>query len=126
MLLRTVLIAGAAGAAALSFVPQAHAASEYYAGKSDEPANGPYVGASIGQSRFDNSFSINDLDRKDKSWKGLVGWRFANQFAVEGSYVDFGKSTAPGALGVNPFAQEAKAWMLQGVGFLPIPYVDLF
>jgi hypothetical protein len=126
MLFRSTLAISALGFAAILVHTDARAASEYSGGSSDEPAKGFYVGASIGQSRFDDSFSINDLDREDKSWKALVGWRFADQFALEGSYVDFGESTAPGALGVNPFAQEAKAWMLQAVGYLPIPYVDLF
>jgi hypothetical protein len=67
MLLRTALTAGVAGFVAFSFLPQARAASEYYAGKSNEPANGIYVGAAIGQSRFDDSFSSDDLDRNDKS-----------------------------------------------------------
>jgi hypothetical protein len=92
----------------------------------EEATKGFYIGAAAGQARFDDKFSINDLDREDTSWKALVGWRFADQFSLEGSYVDFGESTAPGALGINPFAQEAKAWMLQGVGYIAIPYIDLF
>jgi Outer membrane protein beta-barrel domain len=92
----------------------------------DEATKGFYIGAAAGQARFDDSFSIDDLDREDTSWKALAGWRFADQFSIEGSYVDFGESTAPGALGINPFAQEAKAWMLQAVGYIAIPYVDLF
>ena len=91
-----------------------------------EAVKGFYIGGAAGQARFDDKFDIDDLDRSDTSWKAIAGWRFADQFALEASYVDFGDSTAPAALGLTPFAQSAKAYSLQAVGYLPIPYVDLF
>jgi hypothetical protein len=93
---------------------------------SDEPTKGLYIGGAAGQARFDDNFDIGDLDREDTSWKALAGWRFADQFSLEATYIDFGDSTSPGALGLTPFAQEAKAFALQAVGYIPIPYVDLF
>jgi hypothetical protein len=91
-----------------------------------EATKGFYVGGAAGQARFDDNFDIDDLDREDTSWKALAGWRFADQFALEASYIDFGDSTAPAQLGLTPFAQSAKAYTLQAVGYIPIPYVDLF
>jgi OOP family OmpA-OmpF porin len=110
-------------ALALSFAAFAGGA---YAQDSAEAVKGFYIGGAAGQARFDDDFEIDDLDREDTSWKAIAGWRFADQFALEASYIDFGDSTAPAALGLTPFAQEAKAFSLQAVGYIPIPYVDLF
>jgi hypothetical protein len=120
MLLRSSLTAGFMAVAGLACYSDATAQN------ADEATKGFYIGAAAGQARFDDKFSIDNLDRKDTSWKALVGWRFADQFSLEGSYIDFGESTAPATLGINPFAQDAKAWMIQAVGYIPIPYVDLF
>jgi hypothetical protein len=92
----------------------------------DEAVKGFYIGGAAGQARFDDNFNIDDLDREDTSWKAIAGWRFADQFALEASYIDFGDSTAPSQLGLTPFAQSAKAYTLEAVGYIPIPYVDLF
>jgi OOP family OmpA-OmpF porin len=111
------------GALALACAAFAGGAS---AQDSSEAVKGFYIGAGAGQARYDDDFDIGDLDREDTSWKALAGWRFADQFALEASYIDFGDSTAPAALGLTPFAQSAKAYTLQAVGFIPVPYVDLF
>ena len=92
----------------------------------DEAVKGFYVGGSVGQARYQNSFTLDNIDRNDTSWKALAGWRFLDQFSAELSYVDFGDTTAPAQLGLNPFAASAKAWTLHAVGYIPIPYVDLF
>jgi len=90
------------------------------------PAKGPYIGASVTQARFDNSFRINDLDERNTRWKGALGFRFANPFAVEVDYIDFGKATAPPVLGGGSFSSTAHAIGLYGIGYIPIPYIDLF
>jgi hypothetical protein len=90
------------------------------------PVKGPYIGGSVTQARFDNSFAINDLDRRNTRWKGALGFRFANPFAVEVDYIDFGKATAPPVLGAGSFSSTAHAIAAYGIGYIPIPYVDLF
>jgi hypothetical protein len=103
-----------------AFIPAA------FAQDNGEATKGFYIGGAAGQARFADDFNIDDLDRKDTSWKAIGGWRFADQFALEAQYIDFGDSTAPASLGLTPFAQTAKAYTLEAVGYLPIPYVDLF
>jgi OOP family OmpA-OmpF porin len=93
----------------------------------EEVVKGFYAGAAVSQARFDDdNFSFDDLDDEDRTWKVLGGYRFHPNFAIEGSYVDFGEATAPGALGVDPFAAEAKAFAIDGVALIPVPYIDLF
>jgi hypothetical protein len=93
----------------------------------EEVVKGFYAGAAISQARFDDdNFSFDDLDDEDNTWKAVGGYRFHENFALEGSYIDFGEATAPAALGVDPFAAEAKAFSLHAVGMIPVPYVDLF
>ena len=117
---KTMLSVCALTLSAAAFAPSA------FAQDASEAVKGFYIGGAAGQARYDDDFDIDDLDRKDTSWKALAGWRFADQFALEASYIDFGDSTAPAALGLTPFAQSAKAYTLQAVGYIPIPYVDLF
>jgi OOP family OmpA-OmpF porin len=90
-------------------------------------AQGIYVGGSILQSRFDSdNFDVEDVDDEATSWKLMVGIRPTPNFAVEASYLDFGKSSAPSAAVGGPFEAEAQAFSAFGVGFLPVGPVELF
>jgi len=74
--------------------------------------------------RFDDdNFSVADVDDEDNSWKVIAGFRFVDAFAVEANYIDFGNATTPSP-GID--GAEAKAFALYGVGFLPLPWFDLF
>jgi hypothetical protein len=93
----------------------------------DADLRGFYLGGSITQTRFDeDNFSFNDLDDEDNSWKIVGGFRFSNQFGVEGNYVDFGEASAPALIGVPAFNAEAKAFSLFAVGYLPVSAFDFF
>jgi OOP family OmpA-OmpF porin len=57
---------------------------------------GFYLGGSLGQSTF-KEFCVDDptvltCDDKDSAWKIFGGYRFNRKFAVEGTYVDWGKA----------------------------------
>jgi predicted porin len=93
-----------------------------------EDTKGFYFGGGITQTRFDeDNFDVDAVDDEDNSWKAIAGYRFVPQFAVEGNYIDFGQATAPALIpGTAGFASEAKAFALYGVGFIPVPFVDLF
>jgi Outer membrane protein beta-barrel domain len=90
--------------------------------------NGIYLGASVGQSnvKVDDAggFSGLNFSGDDTGYKFIVGFRAFNWFAVEASYIDFGKpddriggvQTTAATHGVDAFV----------VGFLPIGPVDLF
>jgi opacity protein-like surface antigen len=94
---------------------------------SAEVVEGFYAGAGLSQSRFsDDEFDFDALDDEDNTWKLVAGYRFADHFALEGSYIDFGEAAAPFGLGLNPVAAEAKGFAVQAIGMLPVPYVDLF
>src|SRR5512139_998696 len=71
-------------------------------------ADGPYIGASVGQAWVDASageveaaFATDDgflasgttIDDSDTGWKAFVGYRFNPYLALEGGYVDLGKAT---------------------------------
>jgi hypothetical protein len=88
---------------------------------------GFYAGGAVTQSRFDeDEFSVDDLDDEDTSWKAIAGFRFHPNFAIEGQYVDFGEATAPAPPLGGPFAAEAKAFALYGVGLIPVGGFDLY
>jgi len=95
--------------------------------------NGIYVGGSFGQTFL----KINDLDldlnsfdfsAKDTSYKIIVGYRFMGFFAVEGSYVNFGRladSTGTGNEPVNIQA-DLKGFDAFAMGMLPLGIADIF
>lgn len=82
----------------------------------------PYVGAGVGQSRFDvgdSAFGIGGLgvdDDKDTAWRVFAGTRVWKFVGLELGYIDFGEITA-NAPGVNA---EAQGIDLVAVGFLPL------
>lgn len=65
-----------------------------------DPNTGLYLGAGIGQSTLDNDTldELSDIgfntDDSDTGYKLFVGYDFSPNFALEGSYVDFGDFTA--------------------------------
>lgn len=88
---------------------------------------GPYVGAAITQSRWDEEeFDVVELDDEDNSWKAMVGWRFHPNFAAELDYVDFGETSAPITPLGERFNAEAKAWAVYAVGLIPISTFDIY
>ena len=70
--------------------------------------SGWYIGAHIGQADVDE---IND---EDTSFKILGGYQINKNFAVEGAYIDFGKTSVSG------IEFKANAWEAVAVGILPI------
>jgi hypothetical protein len=90
-----------------------------------QAADGIYVGASIGKSNLDNIYSSGfNLDPDQVSWKVIAGFRPIDFFAVEANYIDIGSEHRPFGLGTGD--ADAKAFAAYGVGFLPIPYFDVF
>jgi hypothetical protein len=88
---------------------------------------GFYAGGAITQARFDDdNFSLADVDDEDNSWKVIGGYRFHENFGAELSYVDFGELSAQQLTGTGSFSAEAKGLTAFAVGFIPVPYVDLF
>ncbi|QDE30137.1 porin family protein [Shewanella polaris] len=55
--------------------------------KKDVAENGVYVGANYGYLKVDGE---DDFDDDNDVLQGLVGYRFNNYLALEGSYIDFG------------------------------------
>lgn len=95
--------------------------------------NGFYVGGSFGQT----SLKINDLDldlesfdysASSTSYKVIVGYRFMGFFAVEGSYVDFGRlSDSTSATGEPASVQaDLKGYDAFAMGMVPLGIVDIF
>jgi len=55
--------------------------------KKDVAENGVYVGANYGYLKVDGE---DDFDDDNDVLQGIVGYRFNNYLALEGSYIDFG------------------------------------
>lgn len=92
-----------------------------------EPDTGLYIGGGLTQSRFDNDdFSIDDIKDEDNSWKAIIGFRPSPHFALEGNYVNFGKSQAPATSPGGPFAARAEGFAAFGVGLIPVGPVELY
>jgi len=90
--------------------------------------NGIYLGGSVGQAnlKIDNlaGLSAADFDGNDTAFKAIAGFRPFDWFAVEASYVDFGKPD-DNVLGEHVKAQ-ADGVSAFAVGFLAIGPVDIF
>jgi hypothetical protein len=84
--------------------------------------NGFYLGAGLTQSR------VNDIapsiDLKDDSYKLIAGFRPLDHFSVEVNYIDLGKDS--GSLGPVGYSVDSKAYAAFAVGYLPLPFVDLY
>jgi OOP family OmpA-OmpF porin len=87
--------------------------------------NGFYLGAGVSKAKVkDIVGSGSDLDIDDTAWKIIAGFRPLDVFAVEANYMDLGSESASFGLG-NAHA-DAKAVSAYAIGFLPIPFVDLY
>ncbi len=53
-------------------------------------ATGFYINASIGSADLDDDFDGLTVDTSSTAYRVVGGWRFNEQFAVEGGYHDFG------------------------------------
>jgi len=96
--------------------------------------NGFYLGLASSDVSSDYELgpaAIGDAD-DDRGFKGIVGFRPLDKFAIEANYVDFGETTVP--LGIacitTPCPNEAQidseVISVSAVGMLPLPLVDLF
>jgi len=95
------------------------------AGAVAQAADGVYVGASIGKGNLNNIYGSGfDLDPNQVSWKVIAGFRPIDFFAVEAHYIDIGSEHKPFGLGTAD--ADAKAFAAYAVGYLPIPYFDVF
>jgi OOP family OmpA-OmpF porin len=76
-----------------------------------------YIGASAGESKFDNNCARTDIfacDQRDTAWKVYSGGKFSPFWGLEAGYTDFGKVQASGG--------QTKAWAanLSLVGNVPL------
>ena len=91
--------------------------------------NGIYVGAALGQSKLDPNqsrlnFSALNYDDKDQGYKLIAGIRPLDFIGAEINYVDLGKTDGTGTGGA--LRSEAKLYDAFVVGYVPLPFVDLF
>jgi OmpA-OmpF porin, OOP family len=96
--------------------------------------NGFYVGLASSDVSSDYDFgtaAIGDAD-DDRGFKGIVGFRPLDAFAIEANYVDFGETTVP--LGIvcvttpcpNEETIDSQAVSVSAVGMYALPLVDLY
>ena len=106
-----------------------------------QSAGGGYVGFGFGQTTIDGFCSeTNDVifflggtpggcDEKDSGFKIFGGYRVNPNFAIEGSYFDYGDATARATFPGGPLTLtgEATAFGVAAVGILPVsPQFSLF
>jgi len=84
--------------------------------------NGFYLGAALMQSRINDIAPSIDLE--DDSYKLIAGFRPLDNFAFEVNYIDLGKET--GGVGPVGYSVDSKAYAAYAVGFLPLPFLDLY
>ena len=103
--------------------------------------SGGYVGIGFGQTTINEFCSeVNSVivffsgtptgcDEKDTGFKIFGGYRVNRNFAIEGSYFNYGEATARGnfPLGPGTISGEATAFGVAAVGILPVsPQFSLF
>lgn len=85
----------------------------------DADSSGFYLGASVGGSNFKAECSDGvSCSNPGTSFKLLAGYQFSPNWAVEGSYVDFGKIGH--TFGNGHSSSKLHSFTLAGVGFLPL------
>lgn len=95
--------------------------------------NGIYVGASVGQTtlkidEFNLDLESFDYKADTTSYKIILGYRLFGFFAVEGSYVDFGKLQDSSQGDGEPISVETqlKGFDAVAMGMLPLGIADIF
>jgi len=93
------------------------------------PAQGFYIGGSVGQSDYDDNNAIPDLitsgsvDGSDTGFKIFGGYQFNQHFGLELSWVDLGKAGYSGRFGaanVTGGTVDASGLNFSAVGTLPL------
>ena len=96
---------------------------------SQAPAQGFYMGVSVGQSNFDDSNAIPDLitsgsvDGSDTGFKIFGGYQFNQYFGLDLAWVDLGKAGYSGRFGaanVTGGTVDASGLNFSAVGTLPL------
>jgi OmpA-OmpF porin, OOP family len=119
MSIKNLTVATAIGIASLA-APQAMAQAM--------PDRGWYVGGSFGQTTADEwctgapGVTITSCEDTDTGWKLFGGYRINRNFAVEGSYIDFGTFTGTATVGGSSanVSADATAWGIAAVGIFPV------
>jgi hypothetical protein len=99
--------------------------------------NGIYLGAGIAQSDYglESPGSAQPFDDETGGYKIIAGWRPLDSFGVEASYLDHGSATVPSGIVCTQFitlpcpdrvSLKAKSATVFAVGYLDLPFVDLF
>lgn len=105
------------------------AAAALIAGSAVAADNGFYVGASVGQTSLaidDVEIDVDefDFDADETSYKIFVGYRIFTFFAVEGSYVDFGRFED--GSGAATLEADVSGFDAFAMGMLPLGIADIF
>lgn len=88
--------------------------------------NGFYLGGSIGQTAV-NTGTLGEVqvDGNSTGYKVFAGFRMITFLAVEGAYIDFGKSNK--TTSATTFGEaKAKGYEAQVLGFIPLGIADIF
>jgi OOP family OmpA-OmpF porin len=89
----------------------------------DAPSKRYYVGGGVGQSKGDDVCDgISNCDDTDIAWKLFGGYRFTQNIAIEGGYVDFGEYTGKvnTIIGTVKAKAEVSGFTAHMVGTLPL------
>jgi len=76
------------------------------------------LGAGIGRTDLDGSGVAGSTDKRDSVWKLFGGYQFNRNIAIEGGYVNMGKSSVAGPGGFA--SADSNAWQIGAVGSLPL------
>lgn len=81
-----------------------------------------YVGASIGQTDFNNNnlgnINPTSKDKKDTGWKLFLGFPLTQTFSLEAGYMDLGKESA--SAGATAATANANVFNLVGIARFPV------
>lgn len=96
---------------------------------SDSVADGPYVGAGIGNTYFSSEVrdaldQIKEIDDNSTSWKIFGGFRGPKFIGVEGGYRSFGEVSS--SVSDQLFESKTTGWDIEALGRLEIAIVDIF
>lgn len=100
MFTKRISIGAAAAAAALMFGA---------AGAQAQQTAGAYAGAAAGKTRFTLGDCSGECSETETGGKAYGGYKFANGWALEGTYFRFGRMTGSGSFGSAPFTATLTA-----------------
>ena len=87
--------------------------------------HGAYIGGTVGYTNVEDDAGSLSFDDNPVGWKILGGYKFTENWAVEGAYANLGEAE-DNIAGLGDVGAEFSGFSATAIGVLPLNVIDLF